>query len=434
MTTLPDGPRRPRWARHTASLASTDARWFAIARTVVLGVGLLAHAAACERKKETPPVSSAVAGAGVYAPPMASAAPMMPSSAGERSATEEEAGRFSERLGEVVRGGPLTPLIDTEHLVRRALSGLSVSDAYVRNAVRGLDKSGYSALAGVIQSAVSYRALQNREVRGERRLRMRLVTADGMFVYHDYLLFTKAGQTKASDVYVSTSAEELSESIRRLIQSAGGLAEKASSERERRRVSQLVEHRVKLRYMATSWRDDPDAVLATYETLPRVLREEKSVMLLRLQASLFAKDVNHYWRAAKQYRAHFPNDASLDTLSIDFFTTAERYADALAAVARVEEKEGEDPYLDVVRARLYVMDGRPKEARAALERARKREPDLPHLDWVELLLSLSQDDVARAAQLLPAVERAGLDVSELEEDGHLTELRAHPEYEKAARR
>jgi biotin carboxyl carrier protein len=64
-----------------------------------------------------------------------------------------------------------------------------------------------------------------------------------------------------------------------------------------------------------------------------------------------------YLGALRFWRANYPNDSSVDLVSIDAFFLQEKYDMALAAVERLDTSVGGDPYLDSYRAGLHLKMG-----------------------------------------------------------------------------
>src|SRR5262249_26702303 len=99
------------------------------------------------------------------------------------------------------------------------------------------------------------------------------------------------------------------------------------------------------------------AVSDTFRQLPASVQKEKLVLLLRLRAAQNL-DESIYTAAIEDIRKHYPNDPSIDLLSIDYYFMKKQYAKSLECIDRLDKAVAGDPQLQVTRAGIHMTEGR----------------------------------------------------------------------------
>ncbi|MEJ7639603.1 MAG: hypothetical protein WKF75_16915, partial [Singulisphaera sp.] len=129
---------------------------------------------------------------------------------------------------------------------------------------------------------------------------------------------------------------------------------------------------------------------------------DKNLLLLRLQAAPNLGD-EEYTAVIEDFRKYHPDDPCLDILSIDTSILKKDYAKALASIDRLDKAVGGDPYLDSLRANVYLDGQKPDAARQAARRALEREPTLIDAYWSLVAISLKEREFAETLELLNAI-------------------------------
>jgi tetratricopeptide (TPR) repeat protein len=140
-------------------------------------------------------------------------------------------------------------------------------------------------------------------------------------------------------------------------------------------------------------------VLDMYNQLPEDLQNEKFILTLRLRAAQ-AVDKRDYLAALDLWRRLYPNDPSLDLLSVDAFLLHKDYVKALESVDRFAQAIGGDPYQDFIKAAISVKmqddDQAVKYARQAFE----AEPDLTKSGLLAIGILNKQQKFSDCVQVL----------------------------------
>jgi Flp pilus assembly protein TadD len=336
-----------------------------------------------------------------------------------RPATEAEARQFASEIERAVKGGRgLGELVDAEAIIARGLRDLELSRHDATAAARGMTAKFSEALQLVLNGGGGYKLLQNRVIDGERRVKFRLLHADGAFNYNDYVVVNQDGKLKAIDIHVLITGEFVSETLRRTLLPVAVEAKKSLWERLTEKESAYVEHLPSIMKMSNA-RTDPKGALATYAALPEVLKKDKNVLTFRVQAASMLDDAE-YLAATEDFRRAFPHDASVQVMSIDYFYMKKMFKEALQAVTALEKSSGRDAHLNTLRAGLYaemedVEAGR-KEVAAALE----LEPDLGEAFNLGIALDLAAREETAALTKIRDARRRGLSLAMVEQNPEYT--------------
>ncbi|HEX4149478.1 MAG TPA: hypothetical protein VHY20_10840, partial [Pirellulales bacterium] len=239
--------------------------------------------------------------------------------------------------------------------------------------------------------------LRVHKIDNRNRALLRLVHG-GAVSYYDFPLAREGdGQVRAIDIYVLAQGDFVSQTMRATF-------EQAASENDRGLVARLVGQGNDMEKAAPLFRRIADAMRASdfpraleaYNQLPPAVKKQKLAQTQHI-AITQSLDEKEYMQAMDEYRTLFPNDPSIDLISIDYFTVAKRFDEAQICIDRVDTLV-EDPYLDALRASLFLAAHKYDEAREAADRSIKRDPDEPFGYWVRTTVSLEEkryDDTVR---------------------------------------
>lgn len=144
--------------------------------------------------------------------------------------------------------------------------------------------------------------------------------------------------------------------------------------------------------------------LRIYRELPPEVQQEKTLLIIRLQASQSAGDDDEYQKTLSDFRGFHPTDACIDFLSIDYFLLRKDYDAALQAIAAVNKSVGGDPYLDVLRGNTLLMAEKYDDADAAFLVAIDAEPELQDAWWGRVSTALKKQDQENVLTLLKEMD------------------------------
>jgi tetratricopeptide (TPR) repeat protein len=349
---------------------------------------------------------------------------------------------FAQALEEAIDAGDARAFekyFDPERMVDITLKGLDLPAPLREELLKGLrqgpEEDG-SFAAQIMKAAAnggSYRLLRVHRVDGAPRALFRLILPDdGGFNYHDIVIEPALkGQLRAVDVYTLGSGELLTATMRRLIlENQAALDPKKRPRLEGRDAEFIKALPVRNEMLAAIAKRDYASAIKRFEKLPESIQLEKSTLLPYLMAAA-AADSNKLKSGIERFRAKYPNDPSVDMVSLNWYLLEKKYAEYQKAVDRIDQSVGGDPYLEIVRANALVEQQDYAQAKTRLTRAVKADSDLVDAWWSLVLVSLRERDFAETTRLLDRIaEEFGIDVNELPQNEEYAEFVKSAEYKK----
>jgi len=303
--------------------------------------------------------------------------------------------------------------LDVDGLLDRVMAGVSAPADYADGFRRGAHRD-LSLMTTIIQAAKggTYRFLRVRQINGQTRVLFRLLTARGGVNYHDWIVGTDAqGRVRFQDAYVALTGEDMSQSIRRVyiigaVQSHPTLLDRLTGADKQYAANLSTVSQIGRDLQAGNY----SATLSSYQSLPQDLRENKSMMVVRLTAAskLRGQRPQDYRAAMSDFRRLFPHDACLDLVCLDQLFEAGEYADARRSIDRIEAFTGPDAHLDTIRGKMYRLQGGSANLAAAqkeYDKAIALEPTLHEPYWGLVYISLQAKDFDRTVELLNRIQR-----------------------------
>lgn len=287
-------------------------------------------------------------------------------------------------------------------------------------------------VAQTAQQGGSYRLLQMREKDGELRALFRFLLPEAGVNYHDLLLVKgDDGRVRIGDIQVFLSAEDLSTTFRRFYVAMVAEQNRSFLEKLSGKNAAFAEHMGDVQAMSASIRSgQPGAALKTYKSLPEALQADKAVLLVRYQAAVEEGEAECI-QAVRDFKRHHPNDACIDMLSLDLYSSTGEYDKVLECIDRVDESVGGDPYLNVLRAGALSAAKRFDEAMAAGKAAIEAEPDMIQAYWEVIAVALQKKDFAEVSRWLDQVAADfEVEFEDLKQIPEYAEYVKSPEYQK----
>lgn len=211
------------------------------------------------------------------------------------------------------------------------------------------------------------RFLRVRERSGRTMALVRILSDDGFNYLEFYVGRRKSGDLVADDLYAFLSGSTITETMQSLFDA---VIEEDQSEI------------VRFQNIAEKLSSDPAAGIAETRSMPASIRESKSMQGAIVQAASNLSE-QEYKDAIAEYQRLFPNDPSVDLISIDGLFLSERYDEALAAVDRLDKSVDGDEYLNQVRASILIAQG--KDFKLAATKAKAAIAAEPTLETNYLL-------------------------------------------------
>jgi tetratricopeptide (TPR) repeat protein len=353
--------------------------------------------------------------------------------------TKAQAEKFAADFRQAVEKGDVAAvnsLIDWDTLLATTIAGIEVSKEFREGFLRGIkselgsDHSFAGQLIGNIGKGGNIRLLRIHKVDGRSRALFRMLAEDGMNYIDFVLVGTDGPAARAVDFYSIQAGDLMSGIFRGFYLQAVGTQPKNFLERLTSHQQESALAGVEIGKLAEDLRDKRyEEGLERYEKLPESVKKLKATQLMRVA---IARQLNEksFIEAIEDYQDAFPDDASVDLLSMDYYVVTKRYDDALASIDRLD-KVVQDPQLDVGRANVYVEKGDLADARKSIDRAIQREPDLLMAYWTRVAITMAQKDfAATAADLTLLHDRFGIQFADLTKAEPYAEFAKSPEYEK----
>ena len=319
---------------------------------------------------------------------------------------------FAEPLVQAIFEGDVdgfNQLIDWDSILNKVTSGIEASPKFRQGFERGIretlsQKNGLAAtLVRSVGNGGAYVLLRTYEKDGVRRAIFRMQTEQGIN-YHDYALELQGDRVLATDLYVYLSAEEFSSTMRRLYLMAISQQPTGFLDRLTGKEAAFAKNAQKFKAMARFNRNGQFAqAVKIFNELPDSMRTEKPVLIIYLTATAQLGE-KQYLEAFDLYRSHYPNDASLDLLSLDAYLSRKQYDKVLESIDRLEEAVQGDPFLDVMRAGVYHESGENDEAMKMVHRAIERQPDLQDAYWTAVEVTMDQKEFGETVKWLKRIE------------------------------
>lgn len=329
--------------------------------------------------------------------------------------TEEEALDAARQVEASMVGGGgkwLDQNIDVDELLERALGEVDIPEKTRAAFGIGFRKtfSFGKGVATAIKEGGSFKLLRTRIVDGKRRMLFRMLQ-EGDFNYHDYLVLKGIrGGVRFVDVYIYSSGELLSATLRRSAISALGLTPGG-------RTTPLNEYfrnlpRVK-EIQKLNAEGEFEAALKKLLALPEGVRREKSTLVLRCTTAAQV-GLKEAMAALEAMKEAYPGDPCLSVLSINPYVQAKKYDLALAAVDDLEKQVGIDAHLHDQRATIHMEAGEYAKAKEWANKAIAVEKDLASPFWTLVTTSLQEKAWGETAKMLARIEKElGLEMGDL---------------------
>jgi tetratricopeptide (TPR) repeat protein len=249
--------------------------------------------------------------------------------------------------------------------------------------------------------------MRRRQGRPAALFRMLGPSEDGGVSYYEFVLERlPGGRIRATDIYVYSTAEFFSETLRRLLlpvvvkQSPTFLGWLLTGERDRTRdLDQLGRASVLMS------QGKPEEALAIIRSLPPQTRKQKAVLLACLRAAQQSGDDKECAAVAEELHKQFPDNPYLEMIAIDESAVKKDYPAAMKVLDRLDQSLGGDPYLDVMRATYCEARNDFEGARRFARRAVEREPSLIEGYWALVACSLKAKDYEETLARLREIDQ-----------------------------
>ncbi len=275
--------------------------------------------------------------------------------------TEAEANEIGEKFATAVRQ------LDRMELSRHFQLELTLDD--IARDVMLAPKDRSSFLAGfrrsfslfdqirqvVVGDNGEYAFLRSNRRDGQLRPIIRLSSENTGVNYHELVLARdRQGKVVIRDIYVLLSGETLGDAARRVLlmmvaeRDSTLIGRLTGSSRNMAEFGKAIDKISKLA------KTQPKLAYEEIKKLPPKVQQEKLIMISKLMTAGEIGD-NAFLETFEEYRRLFPNDPSLDLLSIDYYIIRQQKDKAIETIERLKNYVGGDPFLDKMIAGVKIL-------------------------------------------------------------------------------
>jgi hypothetical protein len=242
--------------------------------------------------------------------------------------------------------------------------------------VAAAEKTFYGLLKRQTVTARSVKFLHRQTQDGEPGILLRLITANGGLEYQTVVPKCGAdGKLRIVDAFSFSMGEKLSAPLKYIL-----IAQ--LQDKDKSLAGQLFTNSAVARY-APQWArmvklnmegKFKDA-LAVYTNLPAAVRQDKMFLREKIQAAA-AVDENECLAAAELWQKLYPDDSSQDLMPVNLYLARRQYNKVLNCFDKLERTIGDDAYMDLVRAGIFMEKNDLTRARKYATQAFSSEPAL----------------------------------------------------------
>lgn len=306
--------------------------------------------------------------------------------------------------------------IDIDQLVARSTRGVAAPKGFADGFGQGVRRSGVplgKQIVAAWDDESDFHLLRMRLDGTVPHALFRVISKAGINYLDLELARNAKGEVVVSDIYPYISGELLSETLRRTYLQAANESGLNLVDKLMGKEQEFIKNLPKLQDMQRFSQQEKFAeVVKTFNELPLSLRQNKSFLLIRLNASSHLEEAE-YQKAIADFEKAFPNDPSLDLISIDGQMMRKDYAAVMKTIDQLDARV-KDPYLHYLRGSVMLDKGDGKAARRYFQSAIDAEPRLVMPYWVLISLSLTDKQYKDTARYLTGIERnAGVRLSDL---------------------
>lgn len=307
----------------------------------------------------------------------------------QKPITTDEAKKFAQEIElSIEKRDPdlMNKLVDRDEVVKRA--GLKGSKNE-RDFGEGVKKSANmgSKVVESISKTGTYELVKIYEKEGKQHAIFRLYD-DGSINYHDMELHRKKGEIRIADIFIYTTGETLSATIKALYEQFAGLIDKAGPEEE------WLRSMPKIRQYITQ--EKYQEAYDIFMSIPETGRKGKAFMIVKVEICSGLSDEMHQ-QAIDELIAAFPNEPNMQLILFDAYFMRKEYDKLLGAINNVDKLINKDPFLDYYRYLCYTVMEKPEQAKQHLLKVCQQYPRFPdaQLELVATYLEEKNYDSAR---------------------------------------
>ncbi len=325
-------------------------------------------------------------------------------------------------------------LIELNRIAERAMKETGLSGAKKSQARSGmleaLNSMGFfQQVHRVVKNGGSYEMLRARSKGDQTTVIMRLLFPDGGVNYHELYLIGLGQGLRVDDIYVFLSGELITDTMERVVIQMLS-QDKSFIEKLQGKKSEMAKHMNDITRMTELMRTGNfEKVTEIYQSLPESVKNEKSMLLVQLSAAQYVND-QLYLDAIQRFEKNYPQDPSLDLVSIDGFVMREEYDKALVCVDRLDASLGGDDYLNELRANVLLLNGDYEKAENIFLTQIENDPENQDAYWNMLSLKIESKSYYAALKWMRLLrDQYQADFSQIADTEYYADFAKSPAYQ-----
>ena len=287
----------------------------------------------------------------------------------EKPLTKEEVRDFAKKIElsiEKREGKILDEAFDSKAFFKRMNLEDGKDNRSIQSGIMEGMKMGTKLVTSLTEKG-SYSFIKQYEKDKVQHIMFRLYD-QGSINYHDFELKRTKGEPRIVDVYVYTSGETLSETIKNLFADFKGEFFDNATPQTDAVIKRLPDIRmliVKGKHLEA---------LDIYNSLSEKMQKSRPFQIIHVEICSGLTD-DEYTSSIAEYEKLYPNEPNMQLLLIDGYILRKEYVKALTAVNELDKMINKDPLLDYHRAMCYTLIGEKSKRTECLERVVKNVPD-----------------------------------------------------------
>lgn len=256
--------------------------------------------------------------------------------------------------------------------------------------------------------------LRMREKDGQRFAIFHLRSDNGLTYYEWYLDKYPGDVVKAWDCEVYVSGERMSQTLRRLWTPAVASLDEEVRKHMGKRNRELAANMPKMTQLRQAYiTQDYEQAIKLFESMPKSVQEERTMMSLVMTAYLNLGDDDRYHKLLEHYNELYGDSSSRELMMIDLCILREEYDKAIQMVDDLDQRVGGDHYLDVFRSNIVHMKGDYKKAKAFADRCIQNDPSIEDVYWTAIEQAIIEEDWKRISVMFDGLIAIDVEINDL---------------------
>jgi tetratricopeptide (TPR) repeat protein len=263
----------------------------------------------------------------------------------------------------------LSHFLDEKSFIKRieltceALKDTAFRDGFLESFAPGVPR--ISGSLSVPANGGSYRLLREYDSNGMKHLLFRAFGNQGI-AYQDFTLVKVRDSVKASDVYLFTTGEYLSNSMSTIVTAMVASQDPDKTSEQARLATKLRNYIKQKQYLAAK---------AAYDSMDNSMRDDRTIQVTYINLCEKISD-SLYQSALERFQQMFPDAPNTYLLMIDLYYLKKDYQKGLYVVDKLDNLVGTDPALDLYRGNFCKLAGKSEESLAYYQKVYKYDPSL----------------------------------------------------------